>query len=270
MTPAAIAAVEASLVSVRFLGRSCRVAPKLAAILARVEAALHAEWQRAQVALPGGAPTQTFAEWHGVRGVGGYREGAGYHGKGRAIDINYSRNGYAACATHTARGLVYGGESAGAKLPGVRKAFIAACGRACAAAGVLCDLSARRAGESTASVWDRWHVVSEAVRLYLAPYFPAADDLDAGEADVLPEVTIPAQVMADYEALRVPLVVGQPVARPRMTRNPAKGLMDLRRAVVVALCDVGGMRWGACDFGAGSSSDLMHFDDASRIPSGAV
>lgn len=258
------------LVAARFLGRSPRVTRAFGEKLARVEEALHSEWQRAQVALPGGAPVQTFAEWHGVTGVGGFREAAGYHGKGRAIDINYSRNGYAVCATHTQRGLVYGGESAGAKLPGVRAAFMAACGRACVASGDLCDLSARRAGESTAAVWDRWHVVSEAVRAYLAPYYPAVDDLDAGEADVLPGVVIPAQVAADYAALRVPLVVGQPVARPRLTRNPARGLMDLRRAVVVALCDVGGMRWGGCDFGPSSSADLMHFDDASRIASGAI
>ena len=223
------------LVAAPFLGRSPRVSRAFGAKLARVEAALRDAYLEEMLTLPA-SEQPTFVAWHGVRGVGGYREGAGYHGKGRAIDINYSRNGYAACAT----------------------------------AGVLCDLSARRAGESTASVWDRWHVVSEAVRAYLAPYFPAVDDLDAGEADTLPGVVIPAQVMADYQALRVPLVVGQPVARPRLTRNPAKGLMDLRRAVVVALCDVGGMRWGGCDFGAGSSSDLMHFDDASRIPSGAV
>ena len=38
MTPDAIAAVEASLVSTRFLGCSTRVAPSLAATLARVEA----------------------------------------------------------------------------------------------------------------------------------------------------------------------------------------------------------------------------------------
>jgi hypothetical protein len=237
--------------------------------LARVEAALRDAYLDEMLALPA-TKQPTFAAWHGVTGVGGYREAAGWHGKGRAIDINYSRNGYAVVASHTARGLVYGGESAGAKLAGVRAAFMAACGRACVASGDLCDLSARRAGESTGSVWDRWHVVSEAVRAYLAPYYLAVDDLDAGEADVLPGVVIPAQVAADYAALRVPLVVGQPVARPRLTRNPAKGLMDLRRAVVVALCDVGGMRWGGCDFGVGSSGDLMHFDDAPRHPSGAV
>jgi hypothetical protein len=261
--------VTLALVAAPFLGRSPRVSLAFGEKLARVEAALRDAYLDEMLALPA-TKQPTFAAWHGVTGVGGYREAAGWHGKGRAIDINYSRNGYAVVASHTARGLVYGGESAGAKLAGVRAAFMAACGRACVASGDLCDLSARRAGESTGSVWDRWHVVSEAVRAYLAPYYLAVDDLDAGEADVLPGVVIPAQVAADYAALRVPLVVGQPVARPRLTRNPAKGLMDLRRAVVVALCDVGGMRWGGCDFGVGSSGDLMHFDDAPRHPSGAV
>jgi hypothetical protein len=46
--------------------------------------------------------------------------------------------------------------------------------------------------------------------------------------------------------------------------------MDLPRAVVVALCDVGGMRWGGVDFGTAESGDLMHWDTAPRIPSGAA
>ena len=74
---------------------------------------------------------------------------------------------------------------------------------------------------------------------------------------------------ADYQALRVPMVVGAPAINPRTTRNPAKGLLDIPRAVFVA-CDVVGLRLGLCDFGAGSSTDVMHLDDAPRIPSGAV
>ena len=46
--------------------------------------------------------------------------------------------------------------------------------------------------------------------------------------------------------------------------------MDLPRHTVVAMCDVGGLRAGLCDFGPAESSDIMHFDTASRIPSGAV
>lgn len=269
MTPSDVAAVEASLVSVRFLGCSCRVAPKLAAILARVEDSLHAEWQRAQLALPGGSPTQTFAEWHGIRGVGGYRKAAGWHGKALAVDLNVSTNGYAITRTVVGGRAILGGERAGAKLPRVRARFYEACERACAAAGVPCDLSARYKGESTGAMWDRWHAVSEAVRAYVGPYYETHDALDNGAADVRPGVVVPAQVADDYEALRVPLVVGGPSLHPSSMRNPARCVMDIPRAVAVALCDVGGMRWGAGDFGPSESGDLMHFDTASRIPSGA-
>ncbi len=271
MTPAEVAAIEASLVSVRFLGCSARVAPRLASVLAKVEDALHAEWVRVQVGLPGAVPTQTFAEWHGVRGVGGYRARAGWHGKGLAVDLNYSTNGYAVCRTRCKRGVILGGEAAGASIPGAREAFAAACDRACVALdGQPADLSARKPGESTGAVWDRWHRVSEAVRAYLRPYYLAADALDAGEADVIPGAVVPAQVRADYDALRVPLVVGQPLPHPRVTRNPARGLMDLPRHTVVALCDAGGLRAGLCDFGPAESGDIMHFDTASKIASGAV
>jgi hypothetical protein len=263
VTPADYAAAKAALVTVSFLGRSVRCVPRFARKLAKVEAALRAEWQRAQLALVGGAPTQTFAEWHGVKSIGGHRDSAGYHGLGRAVDLDVPANGYAVTRTETARGVVLGGERAGAKLPGVRAAFLAACDRACDAAGVPCDLSIRRKGEATGAVWDRWHDVSEAVRAYVSPYYETDDALDNGAADVRPGVAIPDQVRADYEALRVPLVVGGPRLHPESMRNPARGIMSLRRPVVVALCDVGGMRWGACDFGASESGDLMHFDDAS-------
>lgn len=271
MTPAEVAAVEASLVSVRFLGCSCRVAPRLAAILARVETALHAEWQRAQLALPGGAPTQTFAEWHGVRSTGGYRKGGGWHAKGLAVDVSYQQQGYWATRTVTPRGVVYGGEAAGAGLTAARKAFADACDRACVAFdGQPADLSARKAGESSGAVWDRFDRVSRAVIAYLAPYFPAVDDLDIGADDVLPGVVIPPQVAADYHALRVPLVIGSPSPNPRTTRNPAKGMLAWRRHTFVAIADAGGLRMGLCDFGSRESGDAHHFDTASRIPSGAV
>lgn len=268
MTPEEI---EATLVSVRFLGCSVRVAPLLATVLARVETALHDEWTRAQLALPGGAPVQAFAAWHGVRGVGGYRPHGGWHSKGIALDLNYQTNGYAVCRSTVGAHVVHGGEAAGAGLAGVRRAFADACDRACLAYdGAPADLSARKRGESTGAAWDRWHRVSEAVRAYLAPYYLAADALDVGEADAITGVAMPPQVAADYQALRVPLVVGAPSMRPRITRNPARCLMDLPRAVVVALCDVGGCRWGGIDFGTAESGDLMHFDLAARIPSGAA
>ncbi len=272
MTPAEVAAVEASLVTVRFLGHRVRCVPRFGAKLARVEAALHAEYTRAMIATGGGIMQPTFAQWHGVRGVGGYREGQGWHGHGRAIDINYRRNGYLAVRTVRSGKVIYGGEATDLPMKAARKAFCDACDRACMALdGAPADLSARKAGESTGSVWDRFDRVSRAVIRYLAPYYPAEDDLDVGEADHLPDVdpaSIPPQVAADYQALRVPLVVGSPSLSPRTTRNPAKGLIDIPRHTLVAM-DAAGLRVGLCDFGAASSGDAMHVDDASRIASGA-
>jgi hypothetical protein len=270
VTPAEIAAVEASLVTATFAGRTCRVAPKLAAILARADAALHAEYTRAMLALPGGAPAPTYQAWAGVSGAGGYRKAAGWHGRGLAVDMSYQQQGYVVTRTRTKRGVVYGGERAGASIIGARKAFADACDRACIALdGAPADLSARYPGETTGAVWDRWDRTSRAVAAYLAPYYQTTDDLDAGDADVREGVTIPDQVRLDYEALRVPLVVGQPVARPRLTRNPARGLIAWRRHTLVALGDVG-LRIGLCDFGAAESGDAHHVDTASRIASGAV
>jgi hypothetical protein len=66
-------------------------------------------------------------------------------------------------------------------------------------------------------------------------------------------------VLRDYERVRVPMVFGHPSARPGATRNPAAGFLDLRKEMVVAMCDVARLRWGACDFGD-TSGDIMHFD----------
>lgn len=254
------------LVSTSFLGRSVRVDRAFDAKLAKVQTALQAQYD----ALP--EPKATFKEWHGVYSVGGYREGGSMHGKGRAIDVNYYRNGYVACRTRTARGTVYGGEDGG-DFTGVRRAFADACDRACMAFdGQPADTSARKAGETSESVWDRWHHVSESLCAYFAPWYPAIDDLDAGEADHLPDVdpaSIPPQIATDYQSLRVPLVVGSPMKVPRLTRNPAKGIMDIPRHTFVALSDVCGFRAGTADFSATSSGDLMHWDDAKRIASGA-
>ena len=273
MTPADYAAAKAALVTMRFLDHRVRVVPRFSAKLARVEAALDVEYRRAMIAMPGGVPQPTFAQWHGVRGVGGWRDSAGYHGLGRAIDINYSRNGYLAVRTVLPGGrVVYGGEATKLPMKAARKAFADACDRACMALdGAPADLSARKAGESTGAVWDRFDRASRAVIAYLALYYPAVDDLDVGEADHRDDVdpaSIPPQVAADYQALRVPLVVGPPSLSPRTTRNPAKGLIDIPRHTLVAM-DAAGLRIGLCDMSAASSGDAMHIDDASRIASGA-
>jgi hypothetical protein len=70
-----------------------------------------------------------------------------------------------------------------------------------------------------------------------------------------------AQILRDYEVIRLPLVSGPSSSDPKKTRNPVNGFMDLRREVVEAMCDsaIGNLKWGACDLGDGESGDMMHF-----------
>jgi hypothetical protein len=72
------------------------------------------------------------------------------------------------------------------------------------------------------------------------------------------------RIVRDYEELRIPMVVGVPSATPALTRNPARGFLNLRCELVTALCDQG-LRWGACDFtvradGSSRNGAMMHFD----------
>ncbi len=67
------------------------------------------------------------------------------------------------------------------------------------------------------------------------------------------------QMLKDYEMVRIPMVYGEPSATPGSTRNPLRGFLNLREELVTALTDVGGLRWGASDFGA-ESGDIQHFD----------
>lgn len=261
------------LVRCRFLGRSVDggVSAKMRDALAAVEAALRAEHAQ----LP--EPRPEFIAWCDVRkNIGGHRPGRSFHGKGVAIDIDYEQNPYIATRT----GKILGGEAAGRKL-NVRAAAIEACDRACAAAGVPCDLAARRPGESTASVWDRFELVNAALPAYFGRYFRAdavlvkrrpmkgwqeathAQLAAALAGEMLPGVVpadVPHQVLLDYEAVRIPMVRGGATARPPITRNPARGFMTIPRHVAIALCEVGSMRWGASDFGSSESGDIMHFD----------
>ncbi|MGH8224070.1 MAG: hypothetical protein ACREQZ_13970 [Woeseiaceae bacterium] len=68
------------------------------------------------------------------------------------------------------------------------------------------------------------------------------------------------RILRDYEHARIPWVMGKPVARPVITRNPTRGFLHMREEVVLALADVGRLRWGAIDFGPASSGDVHHFD----------
>ncbi|MGX7672508.1 hypothetical protein [Plantactinospora sp. DSM 117369] len=75
------------------------------------------------------------------------------------------------------------------------------------------------------------------------------------------------QMLRDYETVRTPLLHGNPAQPITATRNPAHGFLQLRKELVCSLIHVGDaiigtrrMRWGASDFGARESGDVMHFD----------
>ena len=72
------------------------------------------------------------------------------------------------------------------------------------------------------------------------------------------------RMLRDYEAARIPMVIGSPSATPEKTRNPARGLFYLPCEIVTALCEQD-LRWGACDFeihadGSSHNGAMMHFD----------
>jgi hypothetical protein len=71
-----------------------------------------------------------------------------------------------------------------------------------------------------------------------------------------------AQILRDYELIRIPFVSGPASVNPAKTRNPVNGFMDLRREVVEAMCNSarGNLIWGACDLGDRASGDMMHFE----------
>lgn len=272
------ALVPATFCGVRVEG-GCTASFK--ARLTKAEARIVADYERAYRA---GETAETFSSWHNVKTIGGYRARAGMHGKGEAIDINYSRSPYSIVR----RGKTLGGEAAGDDLD-VRRAAAEAYDRACGGTGKA-DVDWRRPGETVEACFDRFEAVSVAIRAYFEPYFHTVDTdgtplvtitrrpskgyLTApreafagmvGRELKVPLDQVPLQVLRDFEAIRIPMVFGVPERLPGKTRNPALvGLMDLRKPVVVALVREGGMRWGMDGFGS-ESSDAMHFDSA-RAP----
>ena len=262
-----------TLVSCTFLGRNVGggVIARMRDTLAAVEAALKTQYTAQNLGIP-------FVEWCGVHGVGGFREHGGPHTKGIAVDLDYTENPYIATRT----GPHYGGEAYGATL-GVRAAAVEACDRIMGGSGVA-DLACRKPGESTELVWDRFYAVSEGWKKYFSPYFstvnhtvhraPAANwqscdisgfaEMVSNQELVVPISMVPIQVLRDYEAVRIPTVIGSPSKLPPVTRNPARGFLTHPKHVAVAMCKVGNMRWGACDFGYAESGDIMHYDLSGR------
>lgn len=217
-----------------------------------------------------------------------YRRDHGRHGLGRAVDIEYAGAPYIAVRSkrRDGQGYIYGGEAAAAGLVGLRESAAGVYDRAVAWVdpdGPPADVACRRSGEGTAAVWDRFRRVSDALGIYLGAVFrrappsvtrppgtpPAPAELmsvDTARATISarwPGADVDAirtQIIADFDHVRVPMVFGAPSRRPAKTRNPVRGFLPFARELAVAMVEVGGMRWGACDFGAAESGDVMHFD----------
>ena len=76
------------------------------------------------------------------------------------------------------------------------------------------------------------------------------------------------QMLRDYEMVRTPMLYGNPAQPVTATRNPCHGFLQLSRELVCSMVNVGNqvlgnrgrIRWGASDFGAAESGDVMHFD----------
>jgi hypothetical protein len=192
-----------------------------------------------------------------IYSLGGYRPSAGRHSSGIAIDVNYGTNGYFICST--------GGELGAPRL--VHDKCAAALKRVRSETSAVCDISPRSVGETYGDCWDRWHETSDAIVSYLSPLtaFYLPDKITRAQADQYFSASLGGAIVdekqriADFHALRIPLVIGAPVDNPMFTRNPARGIMDLPKELVVGLMASGFKRWGAVDFGA-ASGDIMHFD----------
>jgi hypothetical protein len=68
------------------------------------------------------------------------------------------------------------------------------------------------------------------------------------------------RILRDYEIVRRPMQHGAPSTSPASTRNPARGFLHMPEHFVVAMMDVGRLRWGACEFSERSNGDVHHFD----------
>ena len=112
----------------------------------------------------------TLAQWCGVRSM------TAFHGGNVAIDINPETSPYFVTRSEVNGHTAYGGEvnhNTGFHLSFFdREAIARACDNAVRLAGGSdADLSIRRPGESTAEVYDRFSVASEALKRYLGVLF---------------------------------------------------------------------------------------------------
>jgi len=222
----------------------------------------------------------------GPTGGWNLRTGLDPHGMGTAIDLNYDTNPYVGgdqdpntpAAANTAFRLVarnalrFSGEPQDRILPAPRSA-------------------------SRGADWDQVNRVDQAIETYFSMLSasprtrgsaetgavlstnltPADTDLvsrnvrafltSRGESATDPDVaTWVTTIRTDFAARQ-----NAGTSNWARSRGPVRqdvGIMNLQRDLVVALCDVAGLRWGASGFSEASNGDIQHFDASEVIAIG--
>jgi len=152
------------------------------------------------------------------------------------------------------------------------------------------------AAGNTGEIWDRLHASSDATR----EYFALADDAEGLHTRITALAASPPGAPGGYanvpqnalDAANLTLasattwtdlatrsrtadaahwaamIHAQQRAWQRTVRTTGGGFMNLERDLVIALRDIGGLSWGACDMGPHSASggDFMHFDARTIFP----
>ena len=164
-----------------------------------------------------GGAQKTLGQWSGVTSIRGWRPGrsTSKHASGSAVDINYDLQPYIATRSDVGGKTVYGGEAAGDKLQAQRRAATDVYDRAVrfvftGATGA--DVSARRQGEATSSVYKRFRQTDRALMSYFSHAFleaptavrrqPVADIEGATEADLLAAIPL-TERRAEAEAIEM-------------------------------------------------------------------
>jgi hypothetical protein len=212
-----------------------------------------------------------------TQGHGGARPnaaGGGMHSFGLAADVEYTGNPWIA-GQHVERDKqTRQPTAAGERTLAANREFTAAANRAALlVSGATVDFTAAflhgLRSRPTADAFDVLASRNSDLEAYLA----AADDLDAirrrlearraagtagvvspGESTDAAAARWQAAIRADFARLRAADSNFAP------DRDPARGFLNLHRDLVVALRDAAGLAWGAVDFGATESGDVMHFD----------
>ena len=122
-----------------------------------------------------GGAQKTLGEWADVTSIRGWRPNSGtsFHASGSAVDIGYDLQPYIVTRTQVGDETVYGGEAAGANLQAERRAAAEVYDRAVQFVfGVAAaDVSARRPGETTSAVYQRFSQTSRALSYYFRHAF---------------------------------------------------------------------------------------------------